>query len=244
MKRRLLSLVLILLTVVLGFAAYAVWPDEELNWSLTSLFVLLLGLGLFYLRYERAQVSSKEVAVIASLAALAVVGRMIFAAFPNFKPTTCIIILAGYAFGPRAGFMVGATATVVSNMFFMQGPWTLWQMVAWGLVGATAGVFGRMRGEQVRSWEIAVFGAVWGFLFGWIMNTWHWLSTIYPLNFQTWLATNATSLWFDVAHATSNVLFALLLTRPFLPILLRFRKKLTTIHLEVVSDVEIKNENP
>jgi energy-coupling factor transport system substrate-specific component len=168
---------------------------------------------------------------------------MIFAAFPNFKPTTAIIILAGYAFGPRAGFMVGATTAVVSNMFFMQGPWTLYQMVAWGLVGAGAGVFGRIRGKNVKSWEIALFGLVAGFFFGWIMNTWVWLSTMYPLNFQSWLLANSTSLLFDIAHATSNVLFAFLLTRPFLPILLRFQKKLTTIHLEVIPDVETETSN-
>lgn len=235
MKRRLLSWLLIALTLIGTYLAYTLWPDEDLNWALTSLLLLLLGLGLFYVRYERAKVSSKEMAVIASLAAFAVVGRIIFAPFPNFKPTTYLVILAGYVFGPRAGFMVGTTAAVASNVYFGQGAWTPWQMLAWGLAGASAGLFGRLRGERVRSIELAGFGLIWGFLFGWIMNLWTWLSTVYPLNWETWLATNAASLLFDVSHATANVLFALLLTRSFLPILWRFRKKLTITNLEVLS---------
>ncbi|WP_157729394.1 ECF transporter S component [Tumebacillus algifaecis] len=241
MKRKLLSVLLILVTVGLAWLAYALWPSEDLNWAVTSFVFLLLALGLFYLRFERAKVSSKEMALIASLAALAVVGRIIFAPFPNFKPTSYLILLAGYVFGPRAGFMVGATVAVISNMFFGQGPWTPWQMMAWGLIGATAGLYGRWRGEKVHPLELAVFGAVWGFLFGWFMNTWVWLTTFYPLNLTTFLAANAASVWFDVSHATANVLFALLLTRSFLPILYRFRKKLTTTSLEVQTDVETKN---
>jgi len=235
MIRQLVSLLLLLATLGGGYAAYTIWPDEELNWALTSLLLLLCGLGLFYLRYERSRVSSKELAIIATLAAVAIVGRIVFAPFPNFKPTTFVVMLAGYVFGPRAGFMVGSMAALGSNMFFGQGPWTPWQMVAWGLAGYTAGLFGHLRGPQVTRVEMALFGLVWGFLFGWIMNIFSWLSTYYPLNVTTFLAANAASLWFDISHATANVLFAWLFTRRFLPILYRFRKRLTLTTLEVPS---------
>jgi energy-coupling factor transport system substrate-specific component len=235
-KRRLLSLFYIALTAVGGYLAYTLWPDEDLNWALTSLLLVLLGLGLFFLRYERSKVSSKEMAIIASLAALAIAGRVIFAPFPNFKPTSYIVILSGYVFGPRAGFMVGATAALVSNVFFGQGPWTPWQMLAWGLMGACSGVFGRVRGEKVQVVELAAFGLVWGFLFGWMMNTWMWLTQFTEYTWQTFLLANTTSFWFDVSHAASNVVFAFLFTPSFLPILLRFRKKLTITSLEVLPD--------
>ncbi|KEO83077.1 ECF transporter S component [Tumebacillus flagellatus] len=239
MKRRLLSWLFVLLALGGVYVAYTLLPDGDLNWSVASLVLLLLGLGLFYLRYERSHVSSKEIAVIASLAAFAVVGRIIFAPFPNFKPTTYLVILAGYVFGPRAGFMVGATAAVVSNIYFGEGGWTPWQMLAWGLAGASAGLFGKWRGPRVTSYELAAFGLVWGFLFGWILNLWTWLSTVYPLTFKTWLLTNTSSLLFDISHAASNVIFALLLTRRFLPILWRFRKKLTVTTLQPLQPLEV-----
>ena len=67
---------------------------------------------------------SQVVALVAALAALAIAGRIAFAAFPNVKPTTDIVIFAGYALGPAPGFAVGALAALVSNFWFGQGPWT------------------------------------------------------------------------------------------------------------------------
>ena len=57
---------------------------------------------------------------------------------PNVKPTTDIVLLAGYALGGAPGFAVGAVAALASNLFFGQGPWTPWQMAAWGLVRLSA----------------------------------------------------------------------------------------------------------
>ena len=57
---------------------------------------------------------------------------------PNVKPTTDIVLLAGYVLGGAPGFVVGAVAALASNVFFGQGPWTPWQMVGWGLVGWAA----------------------------------------------------------------------------------------------------------
>ena len=69
------------------------------------------------------------------MAALAIAGRIAFAAFPNVKPTTDIVIFAGYALGGAPGFAVGALAALVSNFWFGQGPWTPWQMAGWGICG-------------------------------------------------------------------------------------------------------------
>ena len=78
---------------------------------------------------------AQVVALVAALAALAIAGRIAFAAFPNVKPTTDIVIFAGYALGGAPGFAVGALAALVSNFWFGQGPWTPWQMAGWGLCG-------------------------------------------------------------------------------------------------------------
>jgi energy-coupling factor transport system substrate-specific component len=106
-------------------------------------------------------------------------------------------------------------------------------MAAWGLMGAASGWLGKARKGKAAAWELAAWGALWGFLFGWIMNLWSWMATAYVLSIETWLATNVTSLWFDAAHALSNILFALLLTGSCLPILQRFRNKLNVTKLEV-----------
>src|SRR5438876_71732 len=83
----------------------------------------------------RARPPARMVALVAALAALAVAGRLAFAAIPNVVAATDIVLITGYAVGPAPGFAVGALAAVVSNLWLGQGPWTPWQMAGWGLVG-------------------------------------------------------------------------------------------------------------
>src|SRR6201994_2940352 len=105
------------------------------SWQLVS-FLILAGVLLGgFAWYERSRPPAQVVALVAALAALAIAGRVAFAAFPNVKPTTDIVIFAGYALGPAAGFAVGAFSALISNFWFGQGPWTPWQMAAWGLCG-------------------------------------------------------------------------------------------------------------
>ncbi len=93
--------------------------------------VLVVG----FVWYERTHPTTRVIALVATLAAMAALGRVAFAAPPNVKPTTDIVLIAGYTLGGAPGFMVGAVAALASNLFFGQGPWTPWQMVGWGGVG-------------------------------------------------------------------------------------------------------------
>src|SRR5204862_1155833 len=94
--------------------------------------------------YQRDKPPARVLALVATMAALAVVGRLAFAAIPNVKPTTDIVLFAGYALGPIPGFVVGAVAALVSNIFLSQGPWTPWQMAAWGAVGVGGALLARL----------------------------------------------------------------------------------------------------
>ena len=88
-------------------------------------------------------------ALVATLAALAALGRIAFAPIPNVKPTTDIVLLTGYALGGAPGFAVGAVAALASNVFFGQGPWTPWQMCAWGVVGVGGALLARAFGREL-----------------------------------------------------------------------------------------------
>ena len=99
-------------------------------WSFVVLGAVLLG-GFAW--YERSRPPSQVVALVAALAALAVAGRLAFAAIPNVVATTDIVLFSGYAIGPAPGFAVGALAGLVSNFWLGQGPV---DPVADGRVGA------------------------------------------------------------------------------------------------------------
>src|SRR6476620_11070955 len=104
--------------------------------SATAAFLLLaVALAGGLVAWERTRPPARVLALVGTLAALAALGRIAFAPLPNVKPTTDIVIVAGAALGPAAGFAVGAVGALASNLFFGQGPWTPWQMAGWGLCG-------------------------------------------------------------------------------------------------------------
>ena len=222
-------------------------------WSISSLVVVMTLLAAAYYIYERRGVSTREAALIASLAALAGLSRVPFGGFPGIQPTTFMVIISGAVFGPGAGFMVGSLSAVVSNMILGQGPWTPWQMLAWGLAGLFGGLLRRFTVANIESEEdiagedyeegepkrrdlfqfsktgkavFIVSAFFWGFIFGWFMNTWHWLTFVYPHTWQTFFLTHLSSAWFDVLHAVSNAVFMAVAGGEMIKILNRFQRRL------------------
>lgn len=194
------------------------------SYALTSFIFIVLMLIPFYYSFESRRPQARELVPIAVLAAIAALGRVAFAPFPYVKPTSAIVIIAGIAFGPQAGFITGATAALASNIFFGQGPFTPWQMFAWGVMGFCAGVFANMEFLRGRV-SICIFGFVWAFLYGWIMDLWQVLGFVNPINVKSVLLTYAASFYFDLTHAVATTVFLLLLAKPWLKILMRVKAK-------------------
>ncbi|ABO51181.1 conserved hypothetical protein [Desulforamulus reducens MI-1] len=195
------------------------------NWGLLGLGVAFLILALLFIAFEQKQASSRELAIIAALGALAAASRVPFSFLPGIQPVTFLTVLSGYVFGLRAGFMVGASAALVSNFFLGQGPWTPWQMLAWGLAGASGSFLSKVF-PHIQRWAMVLFLFSWGFLYGWIMNLWHWLGFVYPHTWQTFLATYAASFSIDAMHAIGNSMFYLFFGERFTQILRRFARRL------------------
>ena len=145
-----------------------------------SLVVALLCVGLLLAGFEASRPALRQLMPTAVLAALAAAGRVLFAPLPDVKPVSAVAIVAGAALGRRSGFVVGALAALLSNVFFGQGPWTPWQMYAWGLVGYVGGVLGE---KGLLNHAPALYG--WGFLsgivYGLILNGYHVLGYVQPL---------------------------------------------------------------
>ncbi len=163
--------------------------------------VVAIALGI--VGWERGSGGTREIALVATLAGAAAAGRVLFAAIPSAQPVTAIAIVAGIALGPRAGAAVGATAALVSNAFLGQGPWTPWQMLCWGLVGASAGWLAPL---LERRMALMVFGAIWGMAFGAIMDVYQLAAFGPALNLSAFLAVHARGIPFDLAHAICNVI--------------------------------------
>jgi len=195
-----------------------------MSWELTSFLILGLVLLAGFAWYERSRPPAQVVALVAALAALAIAGRIAFAAFPNVKPTTDIVVFAGYALGGAPGFAVGALAALVSNFWFGQGPWTPWQMAGWGFCG----VLGAALAVGFRNAGRLVLAATCGFagiLYGALMNFSLMATYGGDLSWKHFWVLEGRAIPFEVAHVLGNVVLALVAGPAMVRMLVRFRER-------------------
>lgn len=189
---------------------YAALFQSEQSLAISSV-VLVASLCLMAACINYARLRISGIVLAATLAALAAAGRMLFAPFPSFKPVSALTILSGMHFGRQVGFLVGALAALISNFFFGQGPWTLWQMYSWGLMGWLASFLAPPQGKKPSLFVLCCFGFASAFLFGFLMNTWHIVGFLHPFTWQGALLVYGAGLPFDITHALSTVLFLTLM---------------------------------
>jgi energy-coupling factor transport system substrate-specific component len=194
------------------------------SWELTSFLILGAVLVAGFAWYERSRPPSQVVALVAALAALAIAGRVAFAAFPNVKPTTDIVIFAGYALGPAPGFAVGALTALVSNLWFGQGPWTPWQMAGWGLCGILGAALA-VGARNVGRLGLAATCGLAGIAYGALLNFSLMATYGGDLSLERFGVLQVRALPFDLAHAAGNVAFALLAGPAMVRMLIRFRER-------------------
>lgn len=192
---------------ILGSTIFA---QKIYSWAAISAALILCGI--FFFLFEHRKTTSSELAVIAVLTALSVVGRAVFAALPGFKPCSAIIIIAGIYFGKENGFMVGALTPLISNFYYGQGMWTPFQMAAWGIIGFGAGLFSRQLSK--KKILLVIYGAFSGALFSVVMDLWSVLWADNKFSLSRYLVLMISSSKFTLVYMISNVVFLLIFIGP------------------------------
>jgi energy-coupling factor transport system substrate-specific component len=252
MKRSHVCLALILI-ISIGFSVFPLlFPSLNalVNWGIMAILLAVLVILAFFFEFESTALGSKEIAIVSMLATISAVLRIPFAAIPSFQPCTFLIICSGYVFGPISGFTVGAMTPLISNFFLGQGPWTLYQMLAWGLIGYGAAYLRRFphltshamktsfltREEQgegdkgLGRKRLIISGIICAFIFGLITNIYFWLYFAYPLTLSTLIFAQLSSLWFDASHAIGNAIFLGLFGVKTIAILERYKKRFNWVY--------------
>ncbi|MDR2699894.1 MAG: ATP-binding cassette domain-containing protein [Nitrososphaerota archaeon] len=224
-KRTLAAATMILLAIPLTIYAGMFYLGDH-NYYFISLLIILETILPFMIVFERRKPQSRELVVIAVLCAIGVAGRVAFFMLPQFKPVIAIVIIAGVAFGGEAGFLVGAMTGFASNMFFGQGPWTPWQMFAFGIIGFLAGIFFK-KGLLLRSkLSLCAFGGLATFLiYGGLMNPAMVLMLQNQPTNAMFYAAYLQGIPFDLVHAFATVVFLAVAARPMLEKLDRIKMK-------------------
>lgn len=192
---------------------------------LLSFVIIFLGIIPFFVNLEKSQPKSRDIVPIIVMSGISSVSRIAFMAIPNVTPSTAIIIVTGISFGSNVGFLTGAISGLASNMIMGQGPWTIWQMFAWGVIGFISGKLGEIDFCKQHKITIYIFGFLGSFLFGWFMNLYHFIGFVEPKNFQTFIVSYIASFWFDINHAISTTIFLIPTLIPWGKKLKRFKNK-------------------
>ncbi|MBN2148679.1 MAG: ECF transporter S component [Anaerolineales bacterium] len=265
MKYRLLSIAIYLVSASTGILAllypfflpslvkegYSGLRTSEMPLMMTVLLALCLLVLLVEAQGRAA--NARLVALLGVLVAINSALRFLETAIPGpggFSPIFFLIILSGYVYGGRFGFLMGALTLLVSAFITGGvGPWLPGQMFTAGWVGLSAplarvlvGMLGR--GQQGEVWWLALFAGLWGFLFGALMNLWTW-PFIAGSAEQSWSAGIGlletlrryglyylfTSLAWDAIAAAGNTLLLLAFGAPALRALRRFRERFDYFYL-------------
>ncbi|MBE5803448.1 MAG: ECF transporter S component [Clostridiales bacterium] len=186
---------------------------------LVSFGVATLAVVLFIAGFERRLTGSRRMVLVAVMTALCIAGRFI----PFFKPVTALTIITSMYMGGESGFLTGAMAAVLSNFYFGQGPWTPFQMLAWGMIGLIAGWLHRPL-KQSRVF-LLVYGALSGLIYSLMMDVWTVLWYDGGFRWELYLTALVTALPHTAMYSLSNLAFLWFLARPFGEKLERVRLK-------------------
>jgi energy-coupling factor transport system substrate-specific component len=215
---------LIALAVMVLSLVWITFFNGDQHYVIISIMCLVASMLPFYWHFETRRSEAREIVFIAVLATMAALGRVAMAPFPDVKPTSFIVIMTALTLGKESGFIVGSTAAIVSNLFLGQGPWTPWQMFAWGMMGVTAGMLRNFDWAHNR-YVLAGIGVAYGFLFGWIMDLWYVLVYIQPLTIKTFIAAYLASFYFDLVHGITTGVLLFFFYKSWYRIIERFKYK-------------------
>lgn len=224
-KRTKLSILIILLGIP-AVICFGILFLNDRSSVFIGMCIIILAMLPFLMVFEDRAPQAREILLIAVMASLAVVGRMAFFMLPQFKPVTAIVIITGVSLGAEAGFLTGAVAGFVSNFFFGQGPWTPWQMFAFGIIGFLAGILFSRRKESPGRIELCIFGGVAAFgIYGFIVDCSSVLNFSKGVSLKALGAMLLSGIPFNFMHGLSTIIFLWFLEKPMCRKLGRIKKK-------------------
>lgn len=219
------GVILVLIPLLIAFGIVFL---KGRSYYFISICVIVAAMLPFLAAFEDRRPQARELVLISSLVVIATAGRAVFFMLPHFKPVTALVIVAGIGLGAEAGFLTGAMTGFVSNFFFGQGPWTPWQMFAFGVIGFLAGLLfeKRMRRENLPLVGVCVYGFLATVvIYGLLLDTSTALSVLEGLTWQSALACYVAGVPVNITHGVSTVVFLSLCAKPMLKKIRRMRKK-------------------
>jgi energy-coupling factor transport system substrate-specific component len=186
--------------------------------------LLVLVVAIVFSELADGGIDAKAIAMLGVLSAIGAALRPLGAGTAGIETVFFILVIAGRVFGAGFGFTLGCTTLFASALLTGGvGPWMPYQMFGCAWVGLFAGLLPPATGRR-EVIMLAVYGALAGYFFGFMVNLSFWPFAIDPHSTISYLpgatfATNAqrylvfdgtTSLGWDTGRAITDVVLILL----------------------------------
>ena len=176
------------------------------NYYFVSVLIIIVSMLPFFSSFEKSEHTSKDITLIASLTALAVVSRAVFYLVPQVKPIAAVVGVSGAVLGANRGYLIGALSMFVSNFIFGQGAWTPFQMVAMASVGLCFGlVFDYIKPTKISLSVVGFLSVL--ILYGLIVDLSSVLYFNSDMTFKGIVAIYASGVPFNLVFAGVTALF-------------------------------------
>lgn len=195
--------------------------------ALTAIAILCIMLFI----YERSKPTARNIVPVVIICVIASLGRIIFSVIPGVQPVTATVIIMAVCFGKRAGFITGALCALISNLYIGHGPWTPWQMLAWGTIGILTALITKHVSDENKAKSKAFIACMlpWCFLCAYIYSTVTDFWTVSTLvgNMPSYgvFGVFVAGWIYAIPHSIANVIFFLLLYHPLSKMLMRLKHK-------------------
>lgn len=211
---------------LISLAALVLWQilSQDTNYYFVCAVILLLSVIPFFVSFEKSKPNAREVALISSLVAIAVVSRAVFYLVPQVKPIGAVVIVSAVCLGAKRGYLIGVLSAFISNFIFGQGIWTPFQMVALGTVGLLAGIiFKHFKAKRI---PLAAAGFVLCFVvYALIVDLSSVLMFSTELTLSGILAIYTAGIPFNLVFGASTAVFLLIFGEAFIKKINRIVKK-------------------
>jgi energy-coupling factor transport system substrate-specific component len=181
------STIAVAMATFLGLVAFT-WPFVVQPGTFGSaqtaplMFGVLLVVVLAVVLAEVAEggIDAKALAMLGVLSAIGAALRPLGAGTAGIETVFFTIVLAGRVFGAGFGVVLGCSTLFASAIITGGvGPWLPYQMFGAAWVGLLAGLLPRLRGKAEIA-MLAAYGAVAGYLFGFLLNLSFWPFALDP----------------------------------------------------------------
>ncbi len=158
-------------------------------------------MALHALQKQKQLLELKEWMFVIGFIGIASLLRVPMQVIPNMEPLTFFALLSGWLFGWKKGILAGASSLYISNflVFGGQGPWTIFQVIGYGLVG----FLGSLLRKKATMAEVLILTFIATLSLQLIFNL-GW-SIFIGFNF---FAAMLTGIIFTAVHIASNLVFA------------------------------------